>query len=274
MFEEWNVKKIYSVTGVILLLGYTGILLSVDIIRPLSLASFESFLSIICLIVSWMPLIVLIILCLVYNINMGSNKYKTVRKYCYLSIVSYILSLFFLFASQNIFGLFNLYVVNAIIMVTGIINMLLHGKIAAVLIRAGFNFSHELRILRKVDKEIPQQARATRYATFLFLFILAYIVSHNFAFFLVSNIVVSIFLLRPLHEIVKFYRSITEIIVVNPTWIYVNYVVSVSLAMFSYVCFSSMLPFLICIYSGSFLVFVFNLKYARHVYAKVEKVVE
>jgi hypothetical protein len=271
MFEGWTVRKTYLLSGIALLVSYVEIVLIVNMIRSLDISSLEPLIAVAVFIVSWLPLLGLILMCLLYNINLVSNKYIAIRRKCYFGVLTFILALSFIFMPQKVFVSLNIYVVDLIIAFLGIVNLMLHYNIEEILNKKNFSISRELRVLKRIEEKRTRETQSLKYERYLLLFLIVYIPPHNNMFFIVGSITIAIFLILPLMNIVNYYESIREIIKMNSRWIYVNHFALIGLSIPLYIFLDTSFPAFICSYASSYLIYELRLRHSRYLYIKVEQ---
>lgn len=83
MIKECSTQKLYLMVDIFLALGYICVLINSNIIRKLDFASLEIANSLIYIAIAWMPVIIIMLVCIPYAYIMVSNKYLRIRKIIY-----------------------------------------------------------------------------------------------------------------------------------------------------------------------------------------------
>jgi hypothetical protein len=223
MYQNITIRSIYAVSGGLSLLGYCANIATINVIRPFNYYSLHSLSGIIGLLVSWLPVVVLIPICLVYGITECQPKYGSVRKLCYSNLLLYMITLIPLFSPDFLVCLISNKVLTAIVLFTAVAGTVLHFQAAALLDQDGFCIRHEIQAIKIIYGKITPQ-RKCRYLQYLFCSIVVlHTIPHSRMSYIFTSMSLAVLLLLPLQKLVRSYSDMEPVLKINLKWLYVNH---------------------------------------------------
>lgn len=271
--KEYSISKMLFITSNILLIGYLCVFICVNAFKINETFLSEGNVSFMALVIAWIPLLILIAICVMYNFLIFSDKYRKIKSLIYTSVVTFGLLVFIVFTPTVYFEEINVTIVNSIIILLSIVNITSHLKLGKNLIKIQFNISHELIMLRRVNEK-ADKSQKQKWSKILdrsaYLFVLPFIIRAENIIFIILSIIISCFILYSLFRYLYYCKEIKAVVKLRPIMVYITYILFISLGIAAYCLFYFKLPSLILLYASLLPKFIIDNKYARFLYSQLE----
>ena len=246
-------------------------LISITVIMPREISFFDSVNGFLLLAISWVPLLLVICVCIFYSILINPPRYIKVRKYIYANGLMLLISLSILINIKQILLYLNIYIVSAMLILFTITSTVISMIINRLLYKSSFNFNKEIRNLLSVSEELKKLScleHLNKLNVSMYLFAIPFCIQANFLLFITLTFIIATFLFFRVLRIKAAFQENYSLHKTNSNIVVVNYCISVILAIVLYN-YSRFLSFVL-LFSSFLMVYIIMSRIARHYYTVLD----
>lgn len=276
MKKEDTTKKWFLITKILIIFSYCCEIYSVMYSKQqIKIVNYD--LTYVDLVLAWIPLLLLVIICLFYSCGMTSNKYEKARPLIYMSVSLFALSVIFLFTPSEYLRGFSNWCQGLLLVVIGSVHVFLHGKIEKLLIEKKFSFTNEFYMIELVEQEMrrnPQYKWSKILDKMSWLFITPFIIQSKPKEFAILTVIIALSMLYPMVKNIKSYLELSkgmQLCSINPRVMLLNFVISIMAGIIMYSICLFEIPAFILLYSSMLTKHIIDNKLATCIRSKIER---
>lgn len=225
------------------------------------------------IIFAWLPILILVMVCVAYSFVMISPEYIKYRRWVYCSIVSMFVSVIVLFLPSDFANIVNSYLQSALLFILGISNFVFHSMLTVNLQKKGFDISKEYIMMHKINEVLEKEEKYTiikRINKLSYLFVIPFIIDANHIIFTIIILITSIIMLFYVLKLIRCYKKISIFNEKKHIIILLNFCVSIVIGIILYYVTSFKVLSLLFLYSSLLYKSIFENKHAVYLYSKMD----